>query len=95
VGALIVAKATTKADGTETPSAAFKAGDVVELCSGSFPMTVLEVCPGDPSHVHLMWDRNGLHSGRACCLSRASLPMAACKAFVPYDQRTGADNVPF
>lgn len=80
--------------GPEAPPVSYKAGDVVELRSGSFPMTVMAVHLSDGS-LCLTWDQYGPHSGRASRLSRTNLPAAACMPFVPYSERDGGGDIPF
>lgn len=80
------------------PESPMSAGDVVELKSGSFPMTLLHEKPRLPDSNDVWWcvcwDVNGM-SGRSQRLMTRLLPLAALKRFVPYDQRDGADNIPF
>ncbi|WCA60349.1 DUF2158 domain-containing protein [Agrobacterium tumefaciens] len=74
----------------------FQPGDVVELKSGSFSMTVTDVIKTDQGErLRVFWDRNGPMSGRACSLSTAQLPTTAFKIFVPYAQRDKGDEMPF
>lgn len=73
----------------------FKPGDVVELKSGSFPMTVVfQITHSDPQQeavFELKWDLYG-PSGRSNRLMRGSLPGACLKIFDRSDQ---GGNLPF
>ncbi|ATN34754.1 hypothetical protein ACO34A_13185 [Rhizobium sp. ACO-34A] len=79
------------------PEKPMSAGDVVELKSGSFPMTLLHEKPRLPDSEEIWWcvcwDVNGM-SGRSQRLMTRLLPVAALKRFIPYEEREGYD-LPF
>jgi uncharacterized protein YodC (DUF2158 family) len=72
----------------------FKPGDVVELKSGSFPMTIVfqnvNVDPNQGPTFELRWDLYG-PAGRSNRLMRGSLPGACLKIF----KRDDAGDMPF
>lgn len=76
----------------------FVAGDVVELKSGSFPMTLMHEKPRNDGDNFVWWcvcwDQNGV-AGRSQRLAQRLLPAASLKRFVPYEEREGHDNIPF
>ncbi len=70
------------------------AGDVVELKSGSFPMTVERINPTadeDGFTAFLVWDINGEY-GRAARLQKACLSLGSLKRYVRLDL---GDELPF
>lgn len=67
-----------------------KPGYIVELRSGSFPMTIVHICE-EHSSALCLWDVNGPYSGKACRPTRMSVPLCALKIW----KRPDEQDIPF
>lgn len=70
-------------------------GDVVELKSGSFPMVIDRLLPGNTPTgqlANVLFERNGEYSGKPNAVDRRSFDVKSLKLYVRKDNR---DDLPF